>query len=101
MIHGKKISNQTPQQILKHLSHLLTDDEKYDLHADPLKVHFEIKESTKHTRKKQTTKKKQRKEESKNLPKRKRRLQNTRKKTKPKIRTIKKGRTVPLKGVVY
>ncbi|MBD3388139.1 MAG: hypothetical protein GF416_03745 [Candidatus Altiarchaeales archaeon] len=97
---GKRFSNQKKEEILKHLSHLLDTNTLYHLKADPLSVYFEIRESRR-PQKRESEKRKRLKEETKHLSKKKRRLSGTRKRIKPKIRSVKKGRTVNLKGVSY
>ncbi len=97
---SKRFSNQTAEQILKHLHTLLDDKQKYTLTADPLGIHFTVTESRK-IRKKLSGKKINLKKEQEFMSKKQRRKSNTKKRTRPKIRTVKKGRTVNLKGQVY
>ncbi len=96
----KRFSNQTSQQILSHISKLLSEDAAYNLQVDPLSLRFLITESTR-PKKKLSEKREQIKAEYKNKSKRMRKLSGTRKRTNPKIRTVKKGRTVALKGRTY
>jgi hypothetical protein len=96
---GKRFSNQNREQVISHLYHFLNDDIGYNLSIDPLGIRFMITESTKR-RRKPSEKRKQIKEEQKNMRKRHRKLSNTKKRTRPKIRSVKKGRTVALKGRV-
>ncbi|ODS39231.1 hypothetical protein BEH94_01645 [Candidatus Altiarchaeales archaeon WOR_SM1_SCG] len=96
---AQKFSNQKPEQIIAHLSNLLEYDLKYNLVVDPLGVHFTITESTKQD-KRTSDKRKKLKEEQKKMTKGQRKLSGTRKRTNPKIRSIKKGRTVKLQGRV-
>ena len=97
---GKRFGNQDKEQVIKHLSKLLKQNTRYSLTSDPLGIHFEIREST---RQPKVLSEKQRRirEETKHLSKRKRRSIGTKKRIRPKIRSVKKGRTVNLKGVTY
>lgn len=95
-----RFRNQTSEEILKHLVHLLAYDTTYNLTVDPLRVYFEIKESTRPTRER-SDKRKQIREFQKNLSTGKKKNMGTHKKTRPKIRSVKKFRTVKLKGIVY
>ena len=96
---GKKFGNQTVDQILKHLMNLLDPATKYTLSADPLNVHFTIKEAM--GKKPRSDKRKKLRAAQKNLSTGQKKHMATKKTTRPKIRTIKKGRTVNLKGQVY
>jgi len=98
-----KFSRQTPEEIIKHLAHLLSYDTLYNLRVDPLRTHFYISEAVNKRRGKKGLSAKEKKylEEVKNERPRTRRLAATKKRTKPKIRSVKKGRTVVLKGRVY
>ncbi len=97
---GKRFSNQSKDQVIKHLEKILDDAKSYDLKADPLLAFFEIKESQRQSKVMSEKHKKLRKEYA-DSSKKNRRLAGTRRRTSPKIRTSKKGRTVPLKGVSY
>jgi len=101
---SKRFSNQTPEQILKHLKHFLDESVTYDLYIDTLNVNFFIRESIKKRKRGKISEKKKKLKElqkNKNLSKRQRKLIATKKRTRPKIRSVKKGRTVILKGRVY
>ncbi|ODS39264.1 MAG: hypothetical protein A7316_06015 [Candidatus Altiarchaeales archaeon WOR_SM1_86-2] len=93
----QKFSNQTSQQIIAHLSNILDCEIKYNLIVDPLGIRFAITKSTKQKRT-ASSKRKKLKEEQKDMTKKQRKLSSTKKRTRPKIRSIKKGRTVTLKG---
>ena len=95
----KKFGNQTVDQILKHLLNLLDSGAKYDLSVDPLNVHFTIREAM--GKKPRSEKRTRLRAAQKNLSKGRKKHMATKKTTRPKIRTIKKGRTVNLKGQVY
>ena len=97
---GKRYTNQGKKAILKHLEGLLSPKKTYNLCADPLGIYFEIREST---RQKKQRSEKMRKiiSENKHLSKGKRKQLGTKKRIRPKIRSVKKGRTVNLKGVSY
>lgn len=97
---GKRFSNQSRDQVVAHLSNLLKDNTLYHVKSDPLEVYIEIRESRKPP-KQESEKRKRVREETQHMSKKKRRLSGTRKRIKPKIRTVKKGRTVNLKGVTY
>ena len=97
---AKRFSNQTKEQVVKHLSKLLSHDSLYNLRVDPLGIFFEIKESL--SRKKKLSDKRGKiREHTRDLSKGKRKKLSTNKNMRPKIRTVKKGRTVSLKGRVY
>ncbi len=97
---ARRYSNQTKEQIIGHLSNILDEKLRYTLNVDPLGVHYTLKESRK--RKKRPSSKKIRlREEQKGMSKKDRKKSNTKKRTRPKIRTVKKGRTVELKGRTY
>ncbi len=97
---GKRFSNQSQEQIISHLYHFLNEHTEYNLSIDPLVIRFIITESTK-KKKKLSEKRKLIREEQKNMTKRQKKLSNTKKRIRPKIRTVKKGRTVALKGRTY
>jgi hypothetical protein len=99
-MRGKRFSNQSQEQIISHLNRFLNEDTEYNLSMDPLGIKFVITESTKVNRK-PSEKRKQIREEHKNMSKRHRKLFSTKKRTRPKIRSVKKGRTVELKGRIY
>lgn len=98
-MRGKKFGNQSADQIINHLTNLLNPNVKYNLSSDPLNVRFIITEAV--GKKPRSVKRLRLRDEQKNLSKGKRKHMSTKKNTRPKIRSIKKGRTVPLKGVVY
>jgi hypothetical protein len=95
-----RFSKQTKEETIKHLRHILKDKTIYDISTDPLQIHIEIKECIRQP-KEASDKRKRIKKEYQSQSKKKRRLSGTRKRIKPKIRTVKKGRTVNLKGVSY
>jgi len=95
----KKFGNQTVDQILKHLLNLLDSGARYDLSVDPLNVNFTIKEAM--GKKPRSEKRNRLRAAQKSLSKGRKKHMATKKTTRPKIRTIKKGRTVNLKGQVY
>jgi len=95
----KKFGNQTVDQILKHLINLLDSEAKYDLFVDPLNIHFTIREAM--GKKPRSEKRNKLRAAQRNLSKGRKKHMATKKTTRPKIRTIKKGRTVNLKGQVY
>ncbi len=97
---GKSFRNQSREQVIKHLSNLLKDDALYNLRADPLGIHFEVRESSRRPKKK-SEKLKRLQAEGRHLSKKMRRRMGTKKRIRPKIRSVKKGRTVNLKGVEY
>jgi hypothetical protein len=98
-MYGRKFSNQTVEQVIKHLGNLLDANFRYTLSSDPLGVHFTITESVGGA--KNSDKRFMRREAFKNLSKGMRKHMSTKKMTNPKIRSIKKGRMVNLKGRVY
>ena len=95
----KKFSNQSAQQILKHLGNSLQDNVSYDLKIDPIGIRFLITETI-WRRKIQSKKRKKLKVEQESMSKKQRRISNTKKRIRPKIRSVKKGRVVKLKGRV-
>jgi len=97
---SKRFGNQTREQILKHLENLLSPQPYYNLWVDPLGICFEIRESAKQGGK-TSRKREQFNSQFANLSKGKLRRLASKKHTRPKIRSVKKGRTVQLKGVVY
>ncbi|PKP53354.1 MAG: hypothetical protein CVT90_02270 [Candidatus Altiarchaeales archaeon HGW-Altiarchaeales-3] len=94
----QKFSNQTQDQIIAHLSNLLNYDVRYNLLVDPLGIHFTIAESTKQDTG-MSNKRRKIKEGQKNMTRGQRKVSGTKKVKGAKIRTVKKGRTVPLKGI--
>jgi len=99
---AKHFRYQKPEQIIQHLAHFLSGRVTYDLKIDPLGVYFEIRESSGKRRRKQASEKRKIIQgEQQNMSKRKRKLSNTAKRTNPKIRSVKKGRTVKLTGGTY
>jgi len=98
-MHGKKFGNQSVDQIVKHLINLLDSNAKYNLSADPLGVHFTITEAV--GKKPRSEKRRKLREAQRDLSTGKRKHLSTKKTTRPKIRSVKKGRTVQLKGRVY
>ncbi|MFH1721189.1 MAG: hypothetical protein ABH950_01145 [Candidatus Altiarchaeota archaeon] len=102
MAMAKRFRNQSSEQILAHLSNLLIEESNYALYVDPLGVYFEVKESRGSPQKKKESKKKTRiKSEQSQMKPRLIKLSNTKKRINPKIRTVKKGRTVALKRRSY
>ncbi|MFH1788056.1 MAG: hypothetical protein ABH834_01590 [Candidatus Altiarchaeota archaeon] len=97
---ARRFSNQDAEQVLKHLGRLLSPHAIYNLCVDPLGIYFEIRESTRRA-KKGSEKRDKLNEQIKGFSKGKRKRFSTNKRTRPKIRTVKKGRTVSLKGRVY
>ncbi|MFH1402788.1 MAG: hypothetical protein ABIH11_00790 [Candidatus Altiarchaeota archaeon] len=95
---AKRFSNQTPEQILRHLTRLLKDNYNYNLYVDPLEVGFMISESTSGTKKQDRKRPKDWDSLSK---KQKRRKAAIKPRASSKIRGRKQGRTVNLKGVSY
>jgi len=95
----RRFSNQSLEQIIGHLNHFLSEKGKYNLTIDFSKMQFVITRAR--CRKIISKKRRDIREATKNMTKRQRRLSGTRKRTRPKIRSVKKGRTVELKGRVY
>ncbi|RLI94720.1 MAG: hypothetical protein DRO90_00585 [Candidatus Altiarchaeales archaeon] len=95
-----RFSNQDTEQIIKHLSNYLNENFRYDLiiNVNPQEMEFIIRRSMK---KRSRSEKRIINGDMKNLRKRQRRLVRTKKRTRPKIRSVKRGRTVELKGRVY
>ncbi len=98
-MRGKKFSNQSADQIIGHLINLLNPKVRYNLSADSLGVRFTITEAI--GKKTRSEKRLRLRDAQKNLSKGKKKHMSTKKTTKPKIRSVKKGRTVSLKGRVY
>ncbi|MCX6695347.1 MAG: hypothetical protein NTU61_03540 [Candidatus Altiarchaeota archaeon] len=94
----KKFSNQNPEQIISHLANFLKDNNMYNLYIDPLGVFFSINEARGGQRKQEVP-----------LPRdwhqmserERREYRNKKRRVSPKIRSVKKGRTVSLKGREY
>ena len=78
---AKRFGNQTPEQIAKHLEHLLDPRVKYNLSADPIGVRFVI-------------------EEARGISRTEKKMINSQQTKRHRIRNAKKGRTVNLKGRV-
>jgi hypothetical protein len=72
----------------------------YNLSVDPLGIYFELRESNCQP-KVESEKRIMLRQEFQHMSKKMRRLGGTRKRVGPKIRSVKKGRTVNLKGVYY
>lgn len=98
-MRGKKFSNQSADQIIGHLINLLNPKVRYNLSADSLGVRFTITEAI--GKKTRSEKRLRLRDAQKNLSKGKKKHVGTKKTTRPKIRSVKKGRTVSLKGRVY
>lgn len=97
---AKRFGNQSKDEVLRHLAGLLRPNVLYNLGVDPLGIYFELRESDRQP-KPPSEKRIRVQEEYMHMGKKMRRLSGTRKRVGPKIRSVKKGRTVPLKGVVY
>ena len=95
-MRSRKFSNQTGQQIMMHLSHFMSDDERYNLIIDPMGVEFRIMVSSSFGRGR--SQRREKRMEQDGMTRGERKKNNTKKSTAPKIRTVKKGRTVKLKG---
>jgi hypothetical protein len=95
---GRKFfGNQDAGQVIAHLSNLLRRGLKYNLEVDPLGVHFEIDEAVQRTAR--LTNQTQFSGELSGMSNRERRLFNLkRRRSRPKIRSVKRGRTVSLRG---
>jgi hypothetical protein len=96
---ARKFSNQKPEQIIAHLSNLFNREVRYNLFVDPLCIHFTITESLERNNE-ISDKRKKIKEDQQSMTKGQRKLSGTRKRKGAKIRSVKKGRTVNLKGRV-
>ena len=90
-----RFSNQRKDEILRHLAVILREGTYYNLSSDPLCIHFEVRESNfqPHEKPERQFRQWDRRRDM--------RRSGTRKRVRPKIRSVKKGRTVNLKGVVY
>lgn len=96
---GKFFGNQDAGQVLSHLRNLLRNNLRYNLKADPLGIHFEVDEAIQHERR--TTNRDQFGHELEGMSGKQRRLFNLkRRRVKPKLRSVKKGRTLSLKGTL-
>jgi len=94
---SKFFSNQDSEQILAHLRNFLRNGLKYNLKIDPLGIHFEIDETIR--RDQRITNQEQFSHELHGMSQKQRRLFNLkRRRSKPKLRSVKKGRTVSLRG---
>jgi len=98
-MHGKRFGNQTTEQIVKHLQTLLDPEVRYPLSVDPLGIHYTIMESTDGI--KNSGKIQMRREATEGMSKGMKKHMSTWKMKRPKIRSVKKGRTVNLKGQIY
>jgi len=94
----KRFSNQTPEQIISHLSHFLRNNTLYSLYIDPLGVYFSINECHGGPRRQEVSLPKDWHQMS---DKERRDYRNKKRRNNPKIRNVKKGRTVSLKGREY
>ncbi|MFH0860464.1 MAG: hypothetical protein V1921_04635 [Candidatus Altiarchaeota archaeon] len=97
---GKFFRNQTSEEIIKHLAHFLGCDSKYDLFIDPLGVYFRIVESHR-TGGGPSHKRELMRQRREGMTRGERKRIGSRKMTRPKIRSVKKYRTVNLKGRDY
>lgn len=94
---SKFFGNQDCEQIIGHLRNFLRRNVRYNLSIDGLGIHFEINEAIAHERR--VTNREQFGSELSGMSNKERRLFNLkRRRIKPKIRSVKKGRTVSLKG---
>ncbi len=98
---ARRYSNQSKEQIIGHLSNILNEKVRYTLTVDPLGICYTLKESQVRKKKPPSSKKIKLREDQKWMSKKQRKKSNTKKRIKPKIRTVKKGRTVKLQGRVY
>jgi len=94
----KKFSNQTSEQIISHLSHFLRSNSMYNLYIDPLGVYYSINEARGGQRKQEVQLPK---DWSQMSDRERREYRNKKRRINPKIRSVKKGRTVSLKGREY
>jgi hypothetical protein len=97
---AKRFSNQSKEEVLRHLANLLRPNTLYNVCVDPMSIYFEVRESNRQPHV-ESEKRFNIRQEYAHMSKKSRRLSGTRKRTGPKIRSVKKGRTVNLKGVVY
>ena len=94
---SKHFKNQDTEKVISHLKHFLKKDVKYNLKIDPLGIHFEINETLKKSQR--TTNRDKFSGELSSMSKKQRRNFNLkRRRLRSKIRSVKKGRTVSLKG---
>ena len=90
-----RFSNQTAEQVLKHLAHFLKPNVSYNLSVDPLAVSYRIEESVH----RDPRKIRQRPKDWHELTKRQKREKATKRyRENPKIRSRKLGRTINLSG---
>jgi hypothetical protein len=99
-LSGMRFSNQSKDEVLRHLANMLREGTLYNLSCDPLRIYFEMRESQKQPNV-ESEKRQGVRMEYAHMSQRMRRLSGTRKRVRPKIRSQKKGRTVNLKGVTY
>lgn len=93
----KFFGNQDCEQIIGHLRNFLRRGVRYNLSIDGLGVHFEINEAIQHERR--MTNREQFKNELSGMSNKERREFNLkRRRIKPKLRSVKKGRTISLGG---
>jgi hypothetical protein len=96
----KKFSNQTASQVISHLRTFLGADEsdKFNVKIDTFANVAEVKKAR--PRKKGKSRKKKRiREEMKNAPKKKRRkMLSAKRREKPKLKHVRNGRMISLKG---
>ena len=93
----KRFSNQTPEQIISHLTFFLRNNMNYNLYIDPLGIYYEIKEArggVKQDMQLPANWNQMSQKECRDYRHKKRRGH-------AKIRSVKKGRTVSLKGREY
>lgn len=97
---GRKFfGNQDVSQIIAHLQYFLRGGLKYNLKIDPLGVHFEIDEAVR--REQRLTNVDQYGHELSGMSRKQRRNFNLkRRRSRPKLRSVKKGRTVSLRGTM-
>jgi hypothetical protein len=97
---AKRFGNQSREEVMRHLGNLMHPGKLYNLSVDPLGIYYEIRESNRQPRE-DSEKRLMVREQYAHMSQRMRRLSGTRKRVNPKIRSVKKGRTVNLKGVLY
>jgi len=99
---GRKFfGNQSSEQTMSHLRRFLRKGVNYNLEIDPMGIHFEIDEAV--SREARTTNRTQFSNELGTMGKKQRRKFNLRRRrSRPKLRSVKKGRTISLRGsLVY
>jgi hypothetical protein len=95
---SKYFGNQEKEQIIAHIKSFLRPGLRYNLKIDPLGIHFEIFEAVR--REERKTNREQFGHEVRDMTQKERRRFNLkRRRTNPKIRSVKRGRTVSLKGI--